>query len=173
MRKKSEQTLKEFRAELEHQVAERICALEEDNRQLKEKNAALKILMEKHGNDQLKTEKKVLANVEQLIKPYLDKLARSGLDDRQQVYLEILTTNLNEIVLPFAWTLSTRRKNLTPTEMQVANLVRQGRTTPEIAELLGLAGRTVEAHRRNIRVKFGLTHKKANLRTYLLSISAT
>lgn len=170
MHKKSEQTLKEFRAELERQVAERTRALEEDNRHLKEMNTALKVLMEKHENDKFEIEKKVLANVEQLIKPYLGKLVRSGLDDRQKVYLEILTTNLNEIVLPFAWALSTRRKNLTPTEMQVANLVRQGRITPEIAELLGLSGRTVEAHRRNIRVKFGLTKNKTNLRTYLLSI---
>jgi len=170
MRNKSEQTLKEFRAELERQVTERTRALEDKNRHLEEMNTALKVLMEKRENDKFIIEKKVIANVEQLINPYLDKLTRSGLNDRQKVYLEILTTNLNEIVLPFAWTLSTRRHNLTPTEMQVANLVRQGRTTPQIAELLGLSSRTIEAHRRNIRAKFGLTKKKTNLRTYLLSI---
>jgi len=151
-------------------VSERTRVLEEDNRQLKEKIAALKILMEKHENDQLKTEKEVVANVEHLINPYIGKLARSGLNDLQKVYLDILQTNLNEIVLPFAWALSTRRRNLTPTEMQVANLIKQGRTNAEIAELLNLSRRTIDSNRRNIRVKLGLTHGKTNLRSYLLSI---
>ncbi|MEA3232992.1 MAG: helix-turn-helix transcriptional regulator [Thermodesulfobacteriota bacterium] len=170
MRKKSGQTLLKTRAKLKRRMEDRTRDLENENRHLKEMNTALKILMEKHKNDNFSIEKKVIANVEQLIKPYLDKLAHSGLNDRQKVYLKILTTNLNEIVLPFAWTLSTRRNNLTPTEMQVANLVRQGRTTPKIAELLSLSDRTIQAHRRNIRAKFNLTKKKTNLRSYLLSI---
>ena len=131
---------------------------------------ALKVLMEKRESDKYKIETRVLSNVEQLINPYLEKLANSELNSRQKVYLDILTTNLNEIVSPFAWTLSTRPHNLTPTEMQVANMVRQGRTTTQIAELMHLSRRTIEAHRRNIRAKFGLTHNKTNLRTYLLSI---
>jgi len=170
MRKKSEQTLSKSRTKIERQGKERTRTLEEKNRHLEEVNTALRVLMEKRDNDKFIIEKKVIANVEQLINPYLDKLSRSGLNDRQKVYLEILTTNLNEIVLPFAWILSTRRHNLTPTEMQVANLVRQGRTTPQIAELMGLSSCTIEAHRRNIRIKFDITNKKTNLRTYLLSI---
>ncbi len=122
MRKKSEQTLSKSRTKIERQGKERTRTLEEKNRHLEEMNTALRVLMEKRDNDKFIIEKKVIANVEQLINPYLDKLSRSGLNDRQKVYLEILTTNLNEIVLPFAWILSTRRHNLTPTEMQVANL---------------------------------------------------
>ncbi len=159
-----------IQAEIERQVIERTRILEARNRRLKEKYTALKALDEKRENDKHEIEKKVVANVEQLINPYLKKLAATKLNSQQEVLLGILTTNLNEIVLPFAQRLSTRLNNLTPNEMQVANQIRQGRTSAEIAQLLNLSKQTVETYRRNLRSKFKLTHRKTNLRTYLLSV---
>ncbi len=170
MPKKAKPTSLKAQQDLERRVEKRTQALKDKNRRLQEMNTALKVLMEKRETDKYEIETRVLSNVEQLISPYLEKLADSELNSRQRMHLEILTTNLSEIVSPFAWTLSTRPHNLTPTEMQVANMVRQGRTTTQIAELMHLSRRTIEAHRRNIRAKFGLTHQKTNLRTYLLSI---
>lgn len=170
MPKKAKPKSLKAQQDLERRVEKRTQALKDKNRRLQEMNTALKVLMEKRETDKYEIETRVLSNVEQLISPYLEKLADSELNSRQRMHLEILTTNLSEIVSPFAWTLSTRPHNLTPTEMQVANMVRQGRTTTQIAELMHLSRRTIEAHRRNIRAKFGLTHQKTNLRTYLLSI---
>jgi len=49
------------------------------------------------------------------------------------------------------------------------HLIRQGRSSKEIADVLNLSSRTVETHRRNMRTKLGIKDKKTNLRSYLLT----
>jgi galactokinase len=96
MPKKSKLSQMIAQQELERLVKKRTHALKEKNRRLEEMNTALKVLMEKRDSDKYEIETRVLSNVEQLINPYLEKLAESDLNSRQRVYLEILTTNLNE-----------------------------------------------------------------------------
>lgn len=56
---------------------------------------------------------------------------------------------------------------LSPREREVAVQVRNGRTSKEIAELLGIAEATVERHRFNIRRKLRVTGLAVNLGTLL------
>jgi PAS domain S-box-containing protein len=114
---------------------------------------------------------KVLLNMKWLVLPYLENLQKSGLNERQKAYANILKSLLSEIISPFTHKLSSQQLNLTPTEIQVANLVKEGKTTKEVAELLSSSTRAVEFHRENLRKKLGLKNKKTNLRSYLLSLS--
>lgn len=137
---------------------------------LSEVNTALKVLLKKRDEDRKALEEKVLYNVKSLIRPYLNKMKRSGLDAKQRAYLEILESNLNEIVSPLSRKLSYDYLGFTPTEIKVATMVKQGKKAREIARLLGISIRTVEGYRYAIRDRLGIKGKKVNLRTYLLAI---
>jgi PAS domain S-box-containing protein len=156
------------RAEQELKQRERELQVKSAN--LEEANAALKVLLAMRERDKTQLEEKVLFNVKELINPYVEKLKRTSLDDRQATYLNILESNLSNIAASFSHALHFKYTNLTPAEIQIAGLIRDGKTTKEIADLLNLSTRTIESHRKNIRRKMGLTDKKMNLRTTLLSL---
>lgn len=155
------------RIKAEEELTKRHNALKAENRELRELNASLRTLLKASAVDKSKLGDKVMSNIKELVVPYLDKLKRSHLDARQMTYLRIAQTNLNNILSPFVHRLSSKYSVLTPTEVQVAQLIKEGKTTREIGELLNSSRRTVESHRQNIRVKLGLKDTKANLRSYL------
>ena len=109
-------------------------------------------------------------NVKKLILPVLEKLKKHDNEELKNHLLDVLEANLNNIVSPFSSRLSSKSLNLTPVELEIANLIREGKTSKEIAGIRNLSSRTVETHRDNIRKKMGLQNSKQNLRTYLLSI---
>lgn len=159
----------------ERRQAERILKkneieLENKTHELKEINAALNVLLKRREQDKKELEEKVLSNVKELIFPYVKKLQKSQLKDNQTTYLSIIESNLHDIVAPFLRRLSSKYSDLTPSEIQVADLVKEGKTTKEIAELLNSSIRAIEFHRSNLRKKLGLANKKSNLRSHLLSL---
>jgi PAS domain S-box-containing protein len=158
------------RKQVEEALIKREAELEIRASELQELNSALKVLLKRREEDQKELEEKVLSNVKQLVLPFVERLKKSGLDVKQDTYLKILESNLENIVSPFVRKLSSTYLGLTPTEIHVANLVKEARDTKTIAQLLNMSPRTVESHRQNIRKKLGLKNKKANLRTNLLSI---
>jgi PAS domain S-box-containing protein len=176
-RKIAEDALQKTHNELERKVDERTFELAKANQQLKvkadnlkEANIALNVLLKKREDDKKELEQMVLLNVRELVVPYLKKLKKSGLDDRQKTLASILESNLNGIISPFLHTLSAKYSSLTPKEIRVAGLVREGKTTKEIAKLLISSTDTIDFHRKNIRKKLGLQNIKSNLRSYLLSL---
>ena len=144
--------------------------LKERTESLSELNTALEVLLKKRDADRLEVEEKVLTNARSLILPYLEKLKTSRLDARQRVFLGLMESNLNEILSPLSRRMSRHFMNFTPLEIQVANLVKADKTTKDIALILGLSARTIESVRYSIRRKLGIKKKRANLRSYLLSI---
>jgi PAS domain S-box-containing protein len=144
--------------------------LEIKNKNLEELNAALKLLLKEKEESQKELRENILINYQQLIKPYIEKLENNDLNPNQKICLYNIKSNINEIISPFTKQLSSDYFNLTPTEIQVANLIKAGKITKEIAELLNVSRSAVAYHRYNIRKKLDLKNKKVNLRSSLLSL---
>jgi PAS domain S-box-containing protein len=159
-RKHAEEVLKEREQELEIKT-----------HNLNEANIALKVLLKKREEDKTELEGKILLNIKELVIPYLEKLKKNTLDEKQKIYVSILESNLNDITSSFSHRLSSKYMNFTPSEIQIANLLRQGKTSKEIAELINSSPKAVAFHRENIRKKLGLKNKKINLKSYLLSLT--
>ena len=142
----------------------------EKSRHLEEVNAALNVLLKRREEDRNDFEEKILANVKELVLPYIEKLKNSGLYSDQMTLVGILESNTKEIFSPFVTKLSSRFLSLTPAEIKVASLIKDGKTSKEIASLLHASENTIRSHRFHIRSKLDLKNKKVNLRSYLRSI---
>lgn len=183
-RKQAEENLVALNLELEKRVEDRTAALKETNEQLRRRereleaqaksledlNAALRVLLQKGEHDKKELEEGTVLNVQELVLPYLDRLLQQCSDYGQRETLKVIRSNLVDIVAPFVRSLSLDCSRLTHKEIQIANLIKQGMTSKEIASLLHVSERTVTTHRDNIRKKIGLKPHKVNLRTYLLSM---
>jgi len=138
---------------------------------LEEANTALKVLLQHREADKTNLQADILSNVKELITPHIDQLRKSLATEEQISRLHVIETNLHNIISPFLRNLTMKHSNLTPKEIQVANLVKEGKTTKEISTLLHLSPRSIEFHRDNIRKKFGLRKRKVNLQSYLQTIN--
>jgi ATP/maltotriose-dependent transcriptional regulator MalT len=141
------------------------------SRNLEEVNTALKVLLEQREQDKNELEDKILFNVRKLILPYIDSLKQRRLDYEQTTYLDVLETNLKNIISPFAKKLTSIHEKFTPQEIKVADLIRDGKTVKEISLAFGVSESAINVHRQHIRNKLGLNNQKINLRTYLLSLA--
>ncbi len=145
--------------------------LEDKNQSLNESNIALKVLIQQREEDKADLEKKFLSNVKTLILPYISKLKNATLSEKDRTLVNIIDDHLNDIISPLMQNLNNSGIMLTPQEIQVASLVKDGKTTSEIAEVLFVSEATVSFHRKNLRKKLGLKNRPANLRSFLLSMS--
>ncbi|MDK9706466.1 MAG: helix-turn-helix transcriptional regulator [Desulforhopalus sp.] len=144
--------------------------LREQAGKLEESNIALKVLLDHRQKDRVQLEENMLANIRTLILPYVHQLMNSPLPKRERTILEILEERLNEIASPFLNRLGSLNTILTPQEIKVATMVREGRSSADIAEIMAITTAAVDFHRKHIRRKLGLSKSGSNLRSYLLGL---
>ncbi len=144
--------------------------LEDRTVALEEANIALKVLLKERENERHALEEKVVCNINELIRPFLEKLAAGNPRPRQRELVDAIKSSLDDITSPLSRRFIIESSQLTPAETQVANFIRQGKTTKQIADLLGVATSTIDFHRGNLRQKLGLTNKEINLQSHLKSL---
>ena len=175
---KEERALLDTVAEQIGNIATRISAdleLQETNRQLtlerqalQESNTALRTVLARIEQEKQEIHRDIKMNVEKVLMPVLHALALQ-LTPTQKKYVELLETNLEEITSPFINQLSLSYHSMTPTEIAICNMIRNGMRTKEIAEMRCVSEATINRHRESIRRKLKITNQDVNLATFLQS----
>ena len=162
--KENELELQGVKDTLEENVAER-------TNEIDDVNVTLKVLLKKMESDKCNFEHNIADKIEKIITPYLDKLNQSNLSVEQRIVIDMLTASLKDLTASFSPAVSSLMDKLTPTEYLVANYVKHGKTTKEIAEVMHLAPGTISIHRKSIRKKLNISQQRINLQAFLYTSS--
>ncbi len=151
-------------------LSRRESQLKKQSRNLEEANIALKVILKQQEDKRVEDQETILANVKQSVLPLIDRLKKQRLQGSEKLLVAALETNLAKITSPMVTKLTSIFLNLTPMQIRIAQLVKEGLANKEIAELLGISLNTISSHRYQIRTKLGLKGKGRNLRSYLLRL---
>jgi PAS domain S-box-containing protein len=154
--------------EAEEKLRETTRQLQEDHESLREKNIALKQILDHIEEDKTAYRHELAANVETLIRPVIDRL-RAMEGRLVPTDVDALQTRLDSIIKDDINQFQNNLSKLTPRELDICELIRSGKTSKEIAEELGLSPETIHKHRQAIRRKLQIDHRGINLSSYLRS----
>ena len=145
--------------------------LDEKSRHLEKVNQALKNSLDQREIEKRAIEESMLLNLKRFVTPYLEELESCKIGADGKTYVSIIKTNINDMISKFSKSLFSKYMDFTPTEVRVADFIRNGQSTKEIANQLGLSPSSVKWHRKNIRAKLGLTNQKVNLQAHLNALN--
>jgi DNA-binding CsgD family transcriptional regulator len=156
---------------LEKEKAQKQLLAEADK--LKERNIALKVLLETQGQEKQQQVEKITRHFERLVLPYYEKLKRCHDKETRLTLLEIVEANTHVCLSTEKQLYYSSYREFTPMEVQVADLIKLGKSSKEIADLLNISPRSVYFHRNNLRRKLNIHKTHSNLKTTLISRSST
>ena len=142
-----------------------------DRSSLQEANTALRKVLAEIEQEKTKTHESISANVEKILMPVLQAL-ESEIPEQQKKYVALLKKNLADFVSPFALNVSKACGKLTPVEIEICNMVRNGMSTKEIARIRHVALATVSKQRERIRRKLDIAKTETNLVAHLQMLSS-
>ena len=136
--------------------------------ELENKNIALREIVSQIGLEKKAIQDKMKLNVELTVLPLLNRMQNPDIPPKARIsYLKVAQQNLSDITSSFTRTVIEERVRLSPRELEICNLIKNGLSNKEIAELLQISLLTVERHRHNVRKKMRIDNKKVNLATFL------
>ncbi len=136
---------------------------------LEDANAALRALLKHRDEDKVDLEKNIMANIQEVVFPFLYKLKAQKLNPSQMYILSVIEQNLREVTSPFLRSVSSRYSKLTPREIEILVLIKEGHSTKEISRILNTSERTIDFQRNDIRKKLGISQTKTNLRSFIMT----
>jgi len=155
-----------MRINSEREIQETNHLLVVERQALQETNMALRTVTARVEEEKREVYRTIRDNVEKVLMPILQELF-IAVPKNQRKFVELLRDNLEELTSSFVTSLSRKFQSLTPTEIQICTMIRNGLRTKEIAELRRISPATVNRHRERIRGKLGLTNSDTNLASFL------
>ncbi len=157
------------RREAETDLALANQILEAKHVELTQRNVTLQQVLYRIEEEKSLLAFRIRSNIDRLVKPIVQALQDKAnpVEKRQ---LRFLSSSLEQAAAPLSEKLHSAYARLTPREVVVSNMVRDGLTSKQIGNFIGLSEATVRKHRRNIRKKLGIAGKPVNLSSYLKTI---
>lgn len=152
---------------LEAALIEKESALTALAGQLQELDTTVRVLGDVWGREKTAIDARIKSTLNASVFPFIEKIKASKCVGDMHTYIKIVEDNLNEMNPVFTDSIVDANGDFTPSEMHVIQLIKQGKSSKEISELLNLSTKAISFHRSNIRKKLGLVNKKLNLMTYL------
>lgn len=153
-------------SQLEQNIELAKKTIETDQKALEAKDSALKEILSQIEQGKHQMADHIQRNVDRIVLPLVLSLKdhANSLDTKR---ISLIESQLVDITDSFVSNIENRFSKLTPREIQICNLIRQGLSSKEIAQLLHTSVGTVEQQRKKIRKKLGLSSTGANLTSFL------
>lgn len=175
-RKQRRDELQKAHDELERRVRERTEelatmneALTVERESLRQKNIALNEVLAQIEQGKRELGVQIQANINRIALPILKSL-ENRVDHSGRQYINLLRDSLTEIAAPLTRELEKRFADLTPRELEICHMIRNGLNCKDIAATFNTSLQTVLKQRSAIRKKIGIAKKKVNLETFLKSL---
>ncbi len=167
----AEQVLQKINKSLSRKIDKFTLELVDKTKHLEELNTALKVLLRNREQELKELHDSIALSIKTNILPYLIRIMQSNPTQRQIESVKLIQNGLGKLLSPAVLaTLTDKSIGLSPAQIRVAEMVRDGMTAKEIADALFISEGTVRTHREHLRRKLGLNNQKINLRTHLLSL---
>jgi DNA-binding CsgD family transcriptional regulator len=147
-------------------------AEEKERTEIEEAKAALRFLLEKGAVELAELKEEMYRKLANQIFPLFQGLKDSPLNAKQRSFLELIESNVRRLADPFSRYIADPMFRLSPTELKIAGMIREGKRNGEMAKILNVSKSTILTHRHHVRVKLGLKNNKHNLQSYLNSFES-
>lgn len=171
LQKHAEDVMASARQQLEQKIEDTTSELAVVKGNSEDLNTALKVIIKMQSTESYEVKNTFKEEFNQNVLSFLQSLKNDNEDNAQLDLINTLEKNLKQLISSYGnpSTISNVYRSLTPKEIQVAKMVREGVSTKEIAASLSLSEETIGIHRKNIRKKLGFGNNGKNLRSYLMT----
>lgn len=143
--------------------------LRAERNSLAAKNTALKEVLQKIEEEKNEIKRTMVAHIEKIILPISAHLKKQ-VPACEKTYIEQAEKNLSDLGSSFVQNGSFLFSCLTPKQLEVCTMIRNGYRSKEIAAMLHVSPLTINRYREFIRKKLKLSNKAINLQSYLQSL---